>query len=173
MTSLLLHHRRTNTSSVYSFQQVYLSIEISIDYRAALRTITSYLPSKFRLCDSSSGATFKCLGGQHAFEWTQDVGKKYEEEGKTPPHWTRMYDGLILSADTPFWIRQTLAGHHNRASHGGSEHTFEQRLHRLFTECHLKGLYRNFDSGSTSINITSPILSLLSMQEYLPQRPQR
>ena len=84
-----------------------------------------------------------------------------------------MYDGLILSADTPFWIRQTLAGHHNRASHGGSEHTFEQRLHRLFTECHLKGLYRNLDSGSTSGNITSPILSLLSMQEYLPQRPQR
>ena len=84
-----------------------------------------------------------------------------------------MYDGLILSADTPFWIRQTLAGHHNRASHGGSEHTFEQRLHRLFTECHLKGLYRNFDSGPTLINITSQILSLLSMQEYLPQRPQR
>ena len=105
--------------------------------------------------------------------WTQDVRKKYEEEGKTPPHWTRMYDGLILSADTPFWIRQTLAGHHNRASHGGSEHTCEQRLHRLFTECHLKGLYRNFDSGSTSINITSQILSLLSMQDYLPQRPQR
>ena len=124
-------------------------------------SIRLHFLSKFRLYNSSSGATFKCLGGQHAFERTQDLRKEFEEEGKTPPHWTKMYDGLVLKADTPFWVRQTLAGHHNRASHGGSEHTFEQRLHRMFSECHLKGVYRNFDSGCILMRITSPMFSLL------------
>ena len=35
MTSLRLHHQRTNTLSACSFQQVYLAIEISIAYHAA------------------------------------------------------------------------------------------------------------------------------------------
>ena len=104
MTSLLLHQRRTNTLNACSFQQVYPAIEISIAYHAALRSTTTYLLSKFRLYDSWSGATFKCLGAQHAFQWTQDVQKEYEEEGKTLPHWTKMYDGLVLKADTPFSV---------------------------------------------------------------------